>query len=59
MAINNKILLHHLNEHFGNSIPIDLLPFIEKLNDVYNQNESAPNTTTGELVKVKNKTKTA
>ncbi len=56
MAINNKVLLHHLKEHFGNSIPIDLLPFVEKLNDVYNQNESS-NNTNGELVKFKNKAK--
>jgi len=59
MAINNKVLLHHLKEHFGNAIPIDLLPFVEKLNDVYNQNELA---TTREpdhsLIKVKSKAKT-
>ena len=56
MAIDNKILLTHLKEHFGNAIPIDLLPFIEKLNDVYNQNNAAQDNS-GELIKVKNKAK--
>lgn len=62
MAINNKILLTHLKEYFGTSIPIELLPFLEKLNEVYNQNESAlnsPDTATGSLVKVKSKARSA
>ena len=59
MAINNKILLHHLKEHFGNAIPIDLLPFIDKLNEVYNQSEHFLPATNESLVKVKNKTKRA
>jgi len=57
MAINNKHLLEHLKEYFGTSIPIDLLPFIGKLNEVYNQNESSLTEANESLVKVKNKTK--
>ena len=59
MAIDNKILLHHLKEHFGTSIPIDLLPFVDKLNDVYNETALLPQIADNTLVKVKNKTKKA
>src|SRR5271169_181007 len=59
MAINNKNLLTHLKEYFGTSIPIELLPFLEKLNEVYNQQESPADITGESLVKVKSKARSA
>ncbi len=57
MSINNKNLLHQLKEHFGNSIPIDLLPFLGSVNDVYNNIDVSPAPVSDALVKVKNKAK--
>ena len=57
MSINNKNLLHQLKEHFGNSIPIELLPFLGSVNEVYNNTERHPVLVNDGLVKVKNKAK--
>jgi PAS domain S-box-containing protein len=59
MSINNKNLLHQLKEHFGSSIPIELLPFLGSVNEVYNKGEIQVPNPGDALVKVKNKTKTA
>ena len=59
MSINNKNLLHQLKEHFGSSIPIELLPFLGSINEIYNKSEIQVVPSHDALVKVKNKTKTA
>ncbi len=59
MSINNKTLLYQLKEHFGNSIPIDLLPLLVSVNEVYNGQHPALNYPDDAIVKVKSKTKTA
>ena len=59
MSINNKTLLYQLKEHFGSSIPIDILPLLFSVNDVYNKLPPALNYSDEGLVKVKSKTKTA
>ncbi len=59
MSINNKNLLHQLKEHFGSSIPIELLPFLDTINEMYNKNEVEVAPSHDALIKVKNKTKTA
>ena len=59
MSINNKNLLHQLKEHFGSSIPIELLPFLGSINEIYNKSEVQVVPSHDALIKVKNKTKTA
>jgi PAS domain-containing protein len=59
MSINNKTLLYQLKEHFGSSIPIDLLPLLVSVNDVYNKNSSEIKYAEDGLIKVKNKARTS
>ncbi len=59
MSVNNKTLLYQLKEHFGTSIPIDLLPLLVSVNDVYNRQPPELKYPDDGLVKVKSKTKTA
>jgi len=59
MSINNKTLLYQLKEHFGSSIPIDILPLLVSVNDVYNKQGAELKYPDEGLVKVKSKTKTA